>query len=251
MSTELLVSVKVERTKFNLEDYIPSDHIFALVASGSFKFTAEGKSYKVSAGEGVLFKKNILYHREIVDPAVIYFFRYKSDSPIFQNLKITFKDNARIRSTISLLECLDNRILKNDFEYRTRLFLDIVTQYELENGSDLDSASDSIGEAIDDIRNFACRVASQKINLAQVAAKTGLTYIRFARRFKQKTGMTPIEYVSTLRLQKAKHLLSETEIKIREIATLCGFENEYYFSNFFKKQTALSPRTYRKMSKED
>ena len=58
--------------------------------------------------------------------------------------------------------------------------------------------------------------------------------------------MTPTEYVSFLRLQKAKRLLIDTDLLIKEIAAECGFSNEYYFSNFFKKRTELSPQNFRK-----
>ena len=191
MPIELLVIRKVEREEFNMVDYIPSDHIFALVAKGSFKFTAEGKSYTVSRGEGALFKKDVLYHREIIDRAVMYLFRYRSESPVFQKLKITFKDIERVRSTLSLLESLDTRIFKNDFEYRTRLFFDLVTQYEIENGSDVKSSRDPIDVAIEQINssNF------KEIKLAEISTLTGLSYIQFIRRFKKKTGMTPREYI--------------------------------------------------------
>ena len=41
------------------------------------------------------------------------------------------------------------------------------------------------------------------------------------------------------------NLLTDTDLLIKEIAYACGFENEYYFSNFFKKHTTLSPSAFR------
>ena len=246
MTPQLLVNIKVERTKFVMEDYVPSDNILALVESGSFKFTAEGKTYTVGPGEACLFKKGMLFHREVIEPVVAHFFRYRADTPIFQKLKITFNDKERIRSTIELLKCLEKRVFKNDFELRVRLFLDILTQYELENGYEEPAVRDSLDTAVSAITNGVYK----KINLQEICAKTGLSYIQFTRRFKHRMGMSPAEYVASLRLQKAKHLLSESPLLIREIAILCGFENEYYFSNFFKKQTNISPSVYRSLSKE-
>ena len=55
------------------------------------------------------------------------------------------------------------------------------------------------------------------------------------RKVKEPVVMYPSEYMANLRMEKAKKLLVDSELLIREIAVTCGFENEYYFSNFFKK----------------
>lgn len=83
------------------------------------------------------------------------------------------------------------------------------------------------------------------VDLAAVAQKTGLSYVQFLRRFKAFTGMTPMDYVTSLRLQRAKELLTGSTLPVKEIANVCGFENEYYFSNFFKKHTGRSPKAFR------
>ncbi|MDD6735853.1 MAG: AraC family transcriptional regulator [Clostridiales bacterium] len=46
-------------------------------------------------------------------------------------------------------------------------------------------------------------------------------------------------------MERAKLLLSDTSVKIGEIAELLGYEDSFYFSNVFKKHTGLSPRSYR------
>ena len=50
-----------------------------------------------------------------------------------------------------------------------------------------------------------------------------------------------------MKLEQAKYLLFETDFLIKDIATMCGFENEFYFSNFMKKQTGMSPSELRKL----
>jgi len=245
MGAQLINNLRVYREKFNMESYLGSTDIFALVQSGSFIFESKDGSYTVSANEGALFRRDVLYQRSILSPVTMYLFRYQSETPVFQTDKIIFQDTARIESTLALLEKIDKGIFKNEFELRGNILADLITQYTIENNSLASTTgkiSDPIGIAISQISENLHR----KIDLAAIGALTGLSYVQFVRRFKAETGMTPSEYISVLRLQKAKSLLSETALPIRQIAYACGFENEYYFSNFFKKHITLSPSAYRK-----
>jgi AraC-like DNA-binding protein len=70
-------------------------------------------------------------------------------------------------------------------------------------------------------------------------------YVR--RQFKKETGMTPVSYLNSLRLEQAKKLLKQQSMKgytISEIALLCGFYDPRYFSRLFKRYTNRSPMSY-------
>ncbi len=70
----------------------------------------------------------------------------------------------------------------------------------------------------------------------------------FCRRFKSVTGLTPISYIQILRLEEAKNKIKNTELKISEISSLCGFQDPNYFSRCFKRHFGISPAAY--MEKE-
>ncbi len=247
MSAQLLVNLRIYREEFQMEHYIGSDHILALVKSGSFCFSADGApSVTVRANEGALFRKDVLYERKILEPVTMYFFRFRAETPIFSHDKIIFSDTERIRSTISLLEKLDTGVIKDEFAMRCALFEDILTQYAIETATPSSQEDIVIKSAIASISENL----HKKLSLSEIGKSTGLSYVQFIRRFKQYTGVTPTEYVTGLRLQKAKQLLTETRLSIKEIAYTCGFENEYYFSNFFKKHTQASPSAFRNYSIE-
>lgn len=73
-------------------------------------------------------------------------------------------------------------------------------------------------------------------------------YVR--RIFKQKTGCTPNVYLNRLRIEKAKELLDGTgEYNVKQTAAACGFNDQYYFSRMFKKQTGISPARWKRQSK--
>lgn len=66
------------------------------------------------------------------------------------------------------------------------------------------------------------------------------------RIFKQYTGKTIIEYLSLVRVEKAKMLLLNTDIPIIDISDYVGINSRQYFSYIFKKHTGMSPKSYRK-----
>lgn len=248
MSVQLLVNLRVFREEFEMKHYIGTDHIFALVKSGSFCFSAGGAPFvTVNPNEGVLFRKDVLYERKIITPVTMYLFRFRSDDPIFAKDKITFQETARIESTIALLEQLDTGIIKEEFALRCALFEDILTQYAIENAIPAKKPSKK-NVQIEDAISLISENLHKKLSLAEIGESTGLSYVQFIRRFKHHTGLNPSEYVAILRLQKAKQLLLQTALPIKEIAYTCGFENEYYFSNFFKKHTNSSPSAFRNCS---
>lgn len=240
METQLLVFRKAVRNRFVMPDYLGSDDIFTMVIQGSFSVSWEGKTATVQEAEGFLFRKNVLYHRSVLSPLTMYLFRYRSREPAFACDHVLFGDKNRLFTTLGLLEQLDNGVFKDDYVYRSHLFQDLVFQYAIENGI-LQGADPVIEQAVARIKDRL----SLGVDLAAVAEKTGLSYVQFLRRFKAFTGMTPMDYVTSLRLQQAKELLTGSPLPVKKIANVCGFENEYYFSNFFKKHTGRSPKAFR------
>jgi AraC-like DNA-binding protein len=64
--------------------------------------------------------------------------------------------------------------------------------------------------------------------------------------FQEQTSQSPIRHIINTRIEKARALLADPELPVTEVARQCGFENFYYFSRLFKKETRLSPSAYRK-----
>ena len=77
------------------------------------------------------------------------------------------------------------------------------------------------------------------------ASQCNLSESRFSHIFKIQTGVTPQEYIMSLRINKAKTLLSETALPISTISDMLGFNTHNYFIRVFKKHTGLSPFKFR------
>lgn len=83
------------------------------------------------------------------------------------------------------------------------------------------------------------------LDVQQVADEIGLRYPELLRIFREYTGLTPYQYFLQLRIHRAKALLDETRLPIKEIAARMAFENQYYFSRLFKRKTGYSPSEWR------
>lgn len=83
------------------------------------------------------------------------------------------------------------------------------------------------------------------ITIQDIAEELGLSYSNFRKQFKLYTGLSPATYQQDLRLQRAKELLSTTDISIKEIAYRLNFDSPDYFSAKFKIKTGRKPSEMR------
>jgi transcriptional regulator GlxA family with amidase domain len=82
--------------------------------------------------------------------------------------------------------------------------------------------------------------------VAAMAARSGLPERSFKRRFARATGLSPLEYVHSLRLEEAKQMLETTRAPIEAVANDVGYEDSGFFSRLFRRQVGLTPAQYRK-----
>lgn len=66
----------------------------------------------------------------------------------------------------------------------------------------------------------------------------------FSHRFKQVTGVSPIQFLNNLRIERAKELLLAEHLSVSEVAELVGYKDPLYFSKAFKKATGMSPKLF-------
>ncbi|MBW5447565.1 helix-turn-helix domain-containing protein [Cohnella sp. CFH 77786] len=85
-----------------------------------------------------------------------------------------------------------------------------------------------------------------RLRVADLAASLHMSYGHLARLYKQRTGITLIERMNRLRLEKACELLQQPALLIKEVAEKAGFPDLCYFSKAFKKRYGVSPQAYRK-----
>ena len=85
------------------------------------------------------------------------------------------------------------------------------------------------------------------LSVSQIARTVNLSPSYFSRVFKDNTALSPYDYLLSVRLDKSKELLINSNLPVSEIAYQCGFNSTPNFIYFFKKETGLSPLKFRKI----
>jgi transcriptional regulator GlxA family with amidase domain len=85
----------------------------------------------------------------------------------------------------------------------------------------------------------------QGFRLGELASRLAVSERTLNRRFKQATGLAPLEYLQNLRIEVAKQLLESRPMGLEAISERVGYEDPGSFRTLFKRKTGLSPREYR------
>lgn len=96
---------------------------------------------------------------------------------------------------------------------------------------------------------LAAHLKDSDLNIDTFAQKMGYGRTTFYKKVKKLTGMTPNDYIKSLRMNRAIELLKNDTITIAQVAYEAGFEDPYYFSKSFKSYYGISPSQYRKGEK--
>jgi AraC family transcriptional regulator len=86
----------------------------------------------------------------------------------------------------------------------------------------------------------------QEFDLKKLAGKVNLHPVYFSNLFRKTFGVSPLRYLTQLRLELAKNLLCSSGQSMAEISGNCGYNNEFFFARIFKKYTGVAPGRFRK-----
>lgn len=89
---------------------------------------------------------------------------------------------------------------------------------------------------------------SESLTLEQICQASYMSKFHFCRLFKEKIGLTVMEYVLKTRIIMAKELLTSENLSISEVSERCGFSSASYFSRAFKDETGMTPLQFKKTS---
>jgi len=111
------------------------------------------------------------------------------------------------------------------------------------------TAGINISTDIEDALRYIAQNFAMPLTLEEIAENINLSPTYLSKKFKKVTGVTFKEYVNYIRIRQACQMLITTDDTITKIAVNCGFNSSNYFKDCFRRVNGISPRSFRKQSK--
>ena len=241
------------RKQFDLTDGYQPSHALFYLKKGSFVIEINGRKEKINAGECVLLPDYVYFRRSALNPIEFIYIKFASvpKCPYSFDIiygKIVPKDEQRFKSSISALEKFMTGSDLFSAGYREHLLMDILFQIFCEQSPTGPLAEKCV--CADKLTSAAAEYIISNLNkrivIKDICREVGTNASTLNFKFNREFGMSVGRFILKERVSKAKRLLIGTTYSMSQIATRCGFENQYYFSNLFKKHTGISPSQYRK-----
>lgn len=232
------------------------DYQILYVANGKTHFWFDGKEEIVSAGHMVLYKpeeiQKYVYYLED-NPEVFWIHFTGSDvKNILAYHGISLDEHVFYCGVLPDYKALFRKIIQElqlcryGYEdYIASLFNDILLLLDRQQHEQKKATGD-VQEQIERAAAYFNENYNTKISIDDYAESLHISTNWFIHNFKQYAGMSPAQYILSLRMVNAQSLLERTTYNIKEISEIVGYENPLYFSRVFKKEIGKSPAQYRK-----
>ncbi len=247
----------ISRTKEEACEYIL---IYCVEGSGWFEL--DGSRHKVEPNHFFILPKgkSHAYGSNPTNPWTIYWMHFDGDKAGFfsegldKSSCVNPEKNSRIEERLHLFEeifsTLKNGYSKTNLDYSiSSLFhflgsLKFMGAYR-ESLTSKNNQRDVVDEAI----HFMRENIHKRLILKEISTYVGFSNSHFSTIFQQKTGYSPLNYLSHLKIQHACHYLDFSDMKINQISMMIGFDDPFYFSRIFSKIMGVSPSGYRTQKK--
>lgn len=251
LDLELLVCGFAEE-KSNLETLHPfrTDPFFRLYfpVQGKIRISGCDGTTVIGPGQSYLFPANVPFRFLSLGGFTHYWVHFRSRMlphlPQFQKLCSVPgrpEDAALWKDFLQTAQCQDSFA----GAIRANLLLRRLLLPFLEKAGPDDSLRPLELERFQIALDFAAQHLDEPLSTPRLAALCDLNRNEFSRAFRQAFGIPPKQYLTRLRMERAKELLLTTNETVKEIAARCGYDNEYFFYRIFKKYVQLTPTVYR------
>lgn len=233
--------------------------ILLYCTAGAGTVIVKDEVFNLSPNHFIILPRNVShqYTSSQEDPWTIYWIHFMGESAdllysryLEYSLKPIFSayDERRIERFELIFNLLEDSFEWRNLEAVNLLLLEFISSFIYAREiNPAGSESDKITESISFMKkNIACQHSVQDL-----AQQQNLSVTHYSRMFRSKTGSSPNQYFSELKIQKSCQYLYFTDRSIKEICAELGFQDPYYFSRLFKKLIGVSPAKYKSKHKKD
>lgn len=232
-----------------------SDYQLIYMINGSGWFTFKNENIEITAGNIIIYKPGEpqFYCYYFKDKPELYWIHFSGLNAKDTLEKLFLWENSAyfVGKNKECIELFKKIIFELNMKRLSYEFF--ATAYLLElfsNFSRLAVASENnslpTGDDINKVIMEMHSTYNKNCKINEYAKKCNLSVSRFSHKFKSYIGKTPTQYITQIRINEAKYLLSYSSLNISEISYIVGYENPLYFSRIFKNETGLSPREFKK-----
>ena len=219
------------------------EHVLALifVLQGELNFICEKKNFKVKQGQGILLTgdKSYVYHRE--KPAEIFLVNFEPYDNLGSEEFMVF-DVENIADYRPELQTMYN-LTPFDMPYKKVAFLSVLYNVISKIIREETYKHPALRRAVKYIYD---NLSNPELEVSDIAKNSNFSEGHLRRMFKSQFGVSPMQYLQTLRFNLAETILMSEDVSIKEISERCGYASQFYFSRIFKARTGFSPSEYRK-----
>ncbi len=166
-------------------------------------------------------------------------------NPILEGIPEFFEtDCSQLPLFRQLLEAYGSESLTAPLRMNQLILSILATFYEETRSRE--GYSDAVNRCIRYLRGHF----SENITLETLGALTGYSGLHLMRLFNRETGRSPHKWLTAIRLLEARKLLEETDLKLEEVASRCGFGSVSHFKQLFRQASGCTPGQYRKNARQ-
>lgn len=228
-----------------------NDYYVQYLKSGTIKVYFEDSVKIMNAGDMIIYYPHTPYKYDLYANTEYYWVHFSGSEA--ENLinNCGFKNHTIYNIGINQKIILHFEKLFQDFISRDNFFELSLAQSLMRICLDMARSinmgvSDVSDERINRIISFIHRNYNKDISVASLAASEYMSEGHLRALFNKRCGISPKQYITSLRISTAKQLLEQSDITIAEAAESVGISDSLYFSRIFKQYTGKSPSEYRK-----
>lgn len=218
--------------------------------SGEFDFEVEGESGTAGFGDMVFCNPRGRFWRHVTSNNLTYHvFNWswlrdgELDEGAWRAGKWTVRDTVRLRANFDLLRTLVDP--RDGYQLRRRAnVLEDLLLLAWEGAY-------APQPVLDPVMREAARLIREKalgpLGMVEISESVSLSPVQFTRRFRKAHGVTPIVFLTQIRLEYARNMLLITDRTLDEIAEHCGWASGQYFSKVFSEEMGMPPGKFRQL----
>lgn len=224
-----------------------------LVIEGSAEYTINARKYRVDKETIFLLKDGEIWSGKGIDNGTDTHWRFieisfRADKDSILKLMPDIFNNINLKHYIPMFKEIVNLSYLNGplCHIRKKVLLYNIISSLLSDCINKSRKESKISLIENSLEYMKANIYEYSLNISDIASKSGISEDYFRKIFKDLYGITPVKYITDIRLGYAKELLNYTNLNISGISKAAGYENEVYFHRLFKNYFGITPAQYRK-----